>query len=126
MDYEEGFRTREVCEIAGVTYRECDYWTIIGLVTPSIEDGRGTGNHRLYDFADIVCVAVIKRLTAMGMTPEGTRKPIEKIRRAGSDRPRVFDFGTKYFTITVYLRQIEKEVLQAVKDRGKKLASIPA
>ena len=50
----------------GVTYRQLDYWTRTGLVTPSIKDAHGSGSQRLYSFQDLATLRVIKRLLDTG------------------------------------------------------------
>ena len=37
---EQGFRAPEAKRIAGITYRQLDYWTRTDLVTPSVKDPR--------------------------------------------------------------------------------------
>lgn len=56
------FRGPEVCALAGVTYRQLDYWARTGLVTPSICEARGSGSQRLYSVADLAVVRMIRSL----------------------------------------------------------------
>ena len=66
---EEGFRAPEAKRIVGITYRQLDYWTRTGLVTPSIKDAHGSGTQRLYSFQDLATLRVIKGLLDTGVLP---------------------------------------------------------
>ena len=67
MALEEGFRGPQVCKIAGITYRQLDYWARTGLVEPGIRGATGSGSQRLYGFRDILVLKVVKRLLDTGL-----------------------------------------------------------
>jgi DNA-binding transcriptional MerR regulator len=77
---EQGFRAPEAQRIAGITYRQLDYWTRTGLVTPSIRDAHGSGSQRLYSFQDLATMRVIKRLLDTGVSLQRVRKAVEHLR----------------------------------------------
>jgi len=70
-----GFRAPNVCNLVGITYRQLDYWARTNLITPSIQNASGSGTQRLYSFADVIQLKVIKRLLDAGMS-------LKKIRQA--------------------------------------------
>ena len=74
-DVEPGYRAPQVCNLVGITYRQLDYWARTGLITPSVQRASGSGSQRLYSFADIVQLKVVKRLLDAGMS-------LKKIRQA--------------------------------------------
>lgn len=76
----EGFRGPDVCKIVGITYRQLDYWTRTGLLTPSIAQARGSGTQRLYSYRDLVEVKVIKSLLDGGISLRRARRAIEYLR----------------------------------------------
>lgn len=76
---EQGFRAPEAVRIAGVTYRQLDYWTRTGLVTPSVKDAHGSGSQRLYSFQDLATLKVIKRLLDTGVSLQRVRKAVEHL-----------------------------------------------
>jgi len=43
-----GYRGPSACQIAGITYRQLDYWARTSLVVPSIRSAAGSGSQRLY------------------------------------------------------------------------------
>ena len=80
-----GYRGPAVCRMVGITYRQLDYWTTTGLVTPSVRDADGSGSQRLYGFADIVQLKVIKELLDTGITLQRIRAALEFVRDRGLD-----------------------------------------
>lgn len=63
---EQGFRGPQVCDLAGITYRQLDYWARQGLVVPSISEAHGPGTQRRYSRVDVVCARVVKTLSNGG------------------------------------------------------------
>ncbi|CAN5579810.1 hypothetical protein BH23ACT7_BH23ACT7_20780 [soil metagenome] len=78
-----GYRGPAVCKIVGISYRQLDYWTTTGLVTPSVRDADGSGSQRLYGFDDIVMLKVVKRLLDAGVSLQRIRSAIEFVRERG-------------------------------------------
>ena len=76
---EQGYRAPEAKRIAGITYRQLDYWTRTGLVTPSVKDAHGSGSQRLYSFRDLATLRVIKKLLDMGVSLQRVRKAVEHL-----------------------------------------------
>lgn len=64
---EKGYRAPQVCRMVDITYRQLDYWARTGFMVPSLQQARGSGSQRLYSFADLVQLKVIKRLLDAGM-----------------------------------------------------------
>ena len=77
---EQGFRAPEAKRITGITYRQLDYWTRTGLVTPSVNDAHGSGTQRLYSFQDLATLRVIKNLLDTGVSLQRVRKAVEHLR----------------------------------------------
>jgi len=77
---EQGFRAPEAKRIAGISYRQLDYWTRTGLVTPSIKDAHGSGSQRLYSFQDLATLRVIKRLLDTGVSLQKVRTAVAHLR----------------------------------------------
>ena len=76
---ETGYRGPQACKIVGITYRQLDYWTRTGLVTPSLQAAQGSGTQRLYSFNDLLQLKVIKRLTDAGASLRKVRQSIEYV-----------------------------------------------
>ncbi len=82
---EDGYRGPQVCAVAGITYRQLDYWARTDLLRPSISDARGSGTQRLYSYADLLQVKVIKRLLDAGISLRSARRAIACLRSSGED-----------------------------------------
>jgi DNA-binding transcriptional MerR regulator len=79
----QGFRGPAVCQIIGITYRQLDYWARTDLVTPSLRTAAGSGSQRLYSFADLLVLKVVKRLLGAGVSLQSIRVAVEHLRARG-------------------------------------------
>ncbi|KAB7790756.1 MerR family transcriptional regulator [Bifidobacterium leontopitheci] len=62
-----GYRGSVASKVAGITYRQLDYWARKQIVEPSITPSHGSGSRRLYSFKDVVVLAVSKKLLDLGV-----------------------------------------------------------
>lgn len=49
----------QVCELAGVTYRQLSYWSFTGLLVPSITPPSGSGSRAIYSYEDVQVAGLI-------------------------------------------------------------------
>lgn len=63
----KGYRGSVASKVAGITYRQLDYWARKGIMEPSVTQSHGSGSRRLYSFKDIVVLAVLKHLLDIGV-----------------------------------------------------------
>ncbi|MDR2799063.1 MAG: MerR family transcriptional regulator [Bifidobacteriaceae bacterium] len=109
-----GYKGPQVCAAVGITFRQLDYWTTTGLVTPSIRVSHGSGVHRLYSFKDIVFIRLIAKITNdLGISLQKVRTAIHKMRNEFEnlkDATIVSD-GT-----TVYACRSKEEVYDILRD----------
>lgn len=61
---EVGYRGPEACRLAGVTYRQLDWWARSFLVVPSIAEAHGSGTQRRYSALDVVCLRLVCAISA--------------------------------------------------------------
>jgi DNA-binding transcriptional MerR regulator len=80
---EQGYRGPAVCQIVGITYRQLDYWARTGLVGPTLRAACGSGSQRLYCFADLVVLKVVKRLLDTGVSLQNIRLAVQHLRARG-------------------------------------------
>ncbi|WP_333473462.1 MerR family transcriptional regulator [Lolliginicoccus lacisalsi] len=78
-----GYRVPTACQIAGITYRQLDYWARTGLVQPSIRGAAGSGSQRLYSFKDMLVLKIVKRLLDTGISLHNIRIAVEHLRQRG-------------------------------------------
>lgn len=61
-----GHSTREVADLAGISYRQLDYWCRIGMLTPSLRDANGSGSRRRYSDDDVALAMAVGRQIRRG------------------------------------------------------------
>ena len=83
---EEGFSGRRAAQVAGISYRQLDYWARTHLVRPSLADAQGSGSRRLYSYRDLLELRVIKNLIDAGIRLETVREVFAYLRtKLGAD-----------------------------------------
>lgn len=98
-----GYRVPIACQVAGITYRQLDYWARTNLVVPSIRGAAGSGSQRLYSFKDILVLKIVKRLLDTGVSLQNIRVAVDHLRRRGvRDLARItlFSDGTTVYECT--------------------------
>ncbi len=78
-----GYRVPIACQIAGISYRQLDYWARTNLVVPSIRSAAGSGSQRLYSFKDILVLKIVKRLLDTGVSLQNIRVAVDHLRSRG-------------------------------------------
>jgi DNA-binding transcriptional MerR regulator len=81
---EMGYRGPTASTVAGITYRQLDYWARTRLVEPSVRPAHGSGSQRLYSFRDILVLKVVKRLLDTGISLQQIRAAVQHLRDRGS------------------------------------------
>ncbi|MFV0429036.1 MAG: MerR family transcriptional regulator [Arachnia sp.] len=79
-----GFRGPVAHRVAGITYRQLDYWARTGLVTPELRQADGSGTQRLYSFRDVLLLRVVKRFLDIGISLQQIRVAIDHLRSRGA------------------------------------------
>jgi DNA-binding transcriptional MerR regulator len=100
---ETGYRGPQTCKIVDITYRQLDYWTRTGLVTPSLAEAKGSGTQRLYSFNDLLQLKVIKGLTDAGASLQKIRQAIDYVQHHMDDdwsKVTLVTDGTGVYTMT--------------------------
>jgi DNA-binding transcriptional MerR regulator len=85
-DESEGYRSPVVCSVAGVSYRQLDYWTREQIVVPSIDPGSGSGTQRRYDFEDLVELRLVRELLTDGRSLRACRTALDVYRETRDAR----------------------------------------
>ncbi|MPY84432.1 MAG: MerR family transcriptional regulator [Actinophytocola sp.] len=78
-----GYRGAAACQIAGISYRQLDYWARTKLVEPSIRTAHGSGSQRLYSFKDLLVLKIVKRLLDAGVSLQNIRTAVAHLRKRG-------------------------------------------
>ncbi|NKS99310.1 MerR family transcriptional regulator [Rhodococcus hoagii] len=98
-----GYRVPTACQIAGITYRQLDYWARTNLVVPSIRGAR-----RLRQSAAVLLqghprLKIVKRLLDTGISLQNIRVAVDHLRQRGvGDLARItlFSDGTTVYECT--------------------------
>jgi DNA-binding transcriptional MerR regulator len=80
-----GYRAVIAMGVAGVSYRQLDYWSRTGLVTPSVSATTGPETRRHYSIGDIVLLMTAKRLLEAGVGLDSIRQVIDVLRERTLD-----------------------------------------
>jgi len=80
-----GYRGTTACTVAGITYRQLDYWARTELVVPTVRGAAGSGSQRLYSFQDVLVLKVVKRLLDTGVSLQNIRVAVDHLRARGVD-----------------------------------------
>lgn len=75
-EFTRGYRGNVAASVAGITYRQLDYWDRKKIVESSIMPSHGSGSRRLYSFKDIVILAVSKKLLDAGVNLQNVTSAI--------------------------------------------------
>ena len=75
-----GFSGKRAAEIAGITYRQLDYWARTDLVRPSLAAATGSGSRRRYSYRDLLELKVVKSLLDAGIRLESIREAFTFLR----------------------------------------------
>lgn len=111
----------EAHRIAGITYRQLDYWIRSGLVKPSAQ-ANGHGSKRRFSWRDLVAVRAIAALKETGVSLQAVRKVQSALIKfeGGDDALRagrlIIESGTKRPDVAI--ASSDEEVLSLLKRPG--------
>jgi DNA-binding transcriptional MerR regulator len=71
------YNSKTACKLVGISKRQIGYWDETHLIKPSVQEAGGRGTIRLYSFADLVQLAVVKSLIDQGISLQKIRKSIK-------------------------------------------------
>jgi DNA-binding transcriptional MerR regulator len=77
----DAYDSKTASRIVGISLRQIQYWDEQGFLHPSVKVAGGRGTKRLYSFDDLVCLKVIKDLTAHGLSLQKVRRCLAPLRK---------------------------------------------
>jgi DNA-binding transcriptional MerR regulator len=107
------YRGTVASKVAGITYRQLDYWARKHIVEPSLHSSNGSGSRRLYSFKDILVLAVSKRLLDAGVNLQNVTVAISYLNQHSVDEMATITIMSD--GETVYQCTTDEEVLDLVK-----------
>ena len=114
----ETFNSKMASRIVGVTLRQMQYWDERGFIRPSVRLAEGRGTRRLYSFADLVQLKVVKDLTRRGLSLKKIRRCLKPLKRGIPESIRPLD-SLRYVTDgeRVFVLTTDKNKILDVMDR---------
>ena len=68
------YTATEAARIAGISYRQLDYWDRTGLISPSTQEAHGSGSRRAYSYRDLVDLRTVKTMLDANISLAAVRK----------------------------------------------------
>lgn len=120
----EGFTSRQVVALTGITARQLQWWDERGVVTPDRE-----GHRRLYSRRQLTELAVICELRRKGFSLQGVRKVLRFLdRELGRGLAEVVGANSEYHLLTdgrhLYLRTSARQVVDILKNSSQPILGI--
>jgi DNA-binding transcriptional MerR regulator len=83
---DQGFSTRQVCRVTGLSARQLGYWRKTGLLSPAMQT---PGGHARYSFIDLISLKTASRLITAGVSVQRIRQCLQSLSRflPNSDTP---------------------------------------
>jgi len=110
------FTSNDVIELTGITARQLQWWDEKGIVTPGRE-----GHRRIYNWDDLVTVAVVCQLRQRGFSLQRMRKVIRFLQQEfGTSLAATVSGASEYHLLTdgsrLYLRTSARQVVDLLKN----------
>ena len=114
----EAFDSKSASQIARVSLRQIQYWDETGFIRPSVKLAEGRGTKRLYSFADLIQLRVVKNLSEHGLSLKKVRRCIAFLRRSFANASSLTD-SLRYLTDgdEVFLLTSDKNKILDAMDR---------
>jgi DNA-binding transcriptional MerR regulator len=114
----ETFDSKSASRIAGVSLRQIQYWDESGFIRPSVKPAGGRGTKRLYSFADLIRLRVVRDLSEHGLSLKKIRRCVAHLKRSIPARPALTE-SLHYLTDgdKVFLLTSDKSKILNVMDR---------
>jgi DNA-binding transcriptional MerR regulator len=80
-DFESYLSCPELCRMAGISYRQIDYWSRVGLVAAA-QEAAGSGSQRLFEPEAVGQVRVVALLVRMALDHDEIRATVDMMGRA--------------------------------------------
>jgi DNA-binding transcriptional MerR regulator len=118
------FTSKDLIALTGTSARQLQWWDERGLVVPSRE-----GHWRIYDWDEVVTVAVICQLRRRGFSLQRVRKVIRFLQREfGTSLAETVRAASEYHLLTdgthLYLRTSARQVVDLLKNARQPMLDI--
>jgi len=81
-DIEVAFDSGDACRIAQISNRQLNHWDQLGIASPSVDPGKGSGHRRAYRLEDVIMLRLASELRQFGAPLDVIAEAIEKVRQS--------------------------------------------
>jgi DNA-binding transcriptional MerR regulator len=118
------FTSNDVIALTGISARQLQWWDERGIVAPARR-----GHRRIYNWDELVTVAVIKQLRRRGFSLQRMRKVIRFLQQEfGTSLAATVSAASEYHLLTdgthLYLRTSARQVVDLLKNAGQPMFDI--
>ncbi len=75
------FTSGQASKATKVSFHNVDYWAASGLIPPSVEEADGPATCRVYNFPDLMALAVARELRSSGVNLKSAKAIIDYVRK---------------------------------------------
>ena len=93
------FSTAEAAKYVGMVEYTLDYWAKSGIATPSVSEGKGSGNPRKWSFSDLVGLKAIQELRLNKVPLQKVRNVLPKLKEATTEEENLKALAKSQFLI---------------------------
>jgi DNA-binding transcriptional MerR regulator len=121
---QDGFSSRDVIAMTGVTARQLQWWDERGVIKPERE-----GHRRLYSMQNVMAMAVICELRRKGFSLQGVRKVMRFLQREfGKGLAEIVGRNSDVHLLTdgkhLYLETSAKQIVDILKNSSQPILGI--
>jgi DNA-binding transcriptional MerR regulator len=121
---QDGFSSRDVIAMTGVTARQLQWWDERGVIKPERE-----GHRRLYSMQNVMAMAVIWELRRKGFSLQGVRKVMRFLQREfGKGLAEIVGRNSDVHLLTdgkhLYLETSAKQIVDILKNSSQPILGI--
>lgn len=78
-----GYSAGQAAKIVGLAYHQLNHWARLGVVVPSVDEGKGYDGVRAYSFLDLVALKVVAELKSAGLPLRQLASVAENVQKWG-------------------------------------------
>lgn len=95
-----GYAAEEVMNLTGLSYRQLDYWSRTGYLTPSLMEANGSGTRRRYSENDLRTAQLTKTLLDAGLSLQRLRGLGDSLATVPAETPGIVAIGETIHVVT--------------------------
>lgn len=106
------FKSKQVCELTGISNRQLIHWAERGVIIPDYENSNGRASSRVYSTRNLVQLTVIKELATFGF---GMAKIKSNLRDMQVNKEGTCILESEFTSLAIDINKIKISVVAKVK-----------